>query len=255
MTVVGTSAATFTTALSDLRSAQKSSKGAPLYSRFVNRPLGRVFAATAYRMGWTPNQVTYLSAAFTFAGVVTVAIAPPTVRVGPAVALALVIGYALDSADGQLARLRGGGSVAGEWLDHMIDAVKVASIHVAVLLSLYRWFHLDARWLLVPLLFLVASTVHFFGMILRDSLVRMHRPQTTGLPPPTPAESTFRALLKLPVDYGIWCLSFVVLGFHQVFFGVYAVLAVAMVGYLALAVVKWRGEVQDLAARTLGEQR
>ena len=36
--------------------AQKSNHNAPAYSRWVNRPLGRVFAATAYRLGITPNQ-------------------------------------------------------------------------------------------------------------------------------------------------------------------------------------------------------
>ena len=51
----------------------------------------------------------------------------------------LVVGYAFDAADGQLARLRGGGIIAGEWLDHMVDAIKVASLHLAVLVGLYRF--------------------------------------------------------------------------------------------------------------------
>ena len=51
-------------ALRDLQAAQKSSKGAPAYSRFVNRPLGRRFAAAAYRLGATPNVVTAVSACF-----------------------------------------------------------------------------------------------------------------------------------------------------------------------------------------------
>ena len=126
-----------------LRHAQKSAKGAPPYSLFVNRPLGRVLAAAAYQMGLTPNQVTYISAAMHLRRPLVLALAPATWPVGLLVTVMLVLGYALDSADGQLARLRGGGSLLGEWLDHMIDSVKVAALHLAVLVSLYRNFDLD----------------------------------------------------------------------------------------------------------------
>ena len=50
-------------ALHTLKSRQKSGKGAPAYSRFVNRRLGRYLAAAAYQAGLTPNAVTALSRA------------------------------------------------------------------------------------------------------------------------------------------------------------------------------------------------
>ena len=62
-----------------------------------------------------------------------------------------MFGYALDSADGQVARLTGGGSLLGEWLDHMIDSTKIAALHLAVLLHACRHTDLPAGWLLVPL--------------------------------------------------------------------------------------------------------
>ncbi|HSU37703.1 MAG TPA: CDP-alcohol phosphatidyltransferase family protein, partial [Propionibacteriaceae bacterium] len=154
----------FSAALFRLRSAQKSGKGAPPYSLYVNRPLGRVFAAAAYQIGLTPNQVTYISATFTFVGLFVLALAPATWPVGLLVTVVLVLGYAFDAADGQLARLRGGGSLLGEWLDHMIDSVKVAALHLAVLVTLYRNFDLDPLWFAVPIGFTVVSSVHFFGM-------------------------------------------------------------------------------------------
>jgi phosphatidylglycerophosphate synthase len=83
----------------------------------------------------TPIQVTVISAGLTFAGIVTSAMVSPAPSVAAAVCLLLVFGYALDAADGQLARLRGGGSIAGEWLDHVVDAAKIASLHLAVLMS------------------------------------------------------------------------------------------------------------------------
>ena len=238
----------FGAALGRLRSAQKSSKGAPPYSLFVNRPAGRLIAAAAYRLGLTPNQVTYISAAWTFGGIALLGLAPPTAGVGLAVALLLMVGYAFDAADGQLARLRGGGSLVGEWLDHMIDAVKISALHLAVAVTVFRSFEVGLGWLIAPLAFTVVASVHFFGMILVDLLTRAQRARAgLGPVPPQPASLT-TTLLKLPTDYGVLCLSFVLLGARPVFLAVYAVLAAASAGYLLLVVRKWRGDVAALDA-------
>ena len=238
----------FREALTRLRHAQKSARGAPPYSVFVNRPIGRVLAAAAFRAGLSPNQVTALSAVVTLGGVVLLAAARPTWPVGVAVCVLLVLGYALDAADGQLARLRGGGSMTGEWLDHTVDSVKVVVVHLAVLLAWYLHLDLAPAWLVVPLAFATASSVHFFGMILVDLLARTTRAEL-GLPAPTkvaPGAST--ALLKLPTDYGVFCLATVLLGAHTLFVGVYTVLAAATVGYTLLVVGKWYRDVRALDA-------
>lgn len=242
-------ASTFGSSLEALRSAQKGRKGAPPYSLFVNRPLGRVFAAAANALGLRPNQVTAVSALFTFAAILLLALAPATWWVGLLVAAGLVIGYALDSADGQLARLQGGGSLTGEWLDHMIDSVKVSVLHLAVLITMFRSFDLSSSlWLLVPLLFAAASGVHFFGMILIELMARVQRAKHPDLGPPAQQASLRNTLLKLPTDYGILCLSFAILGSHLVFLGVYAFLAAATAGYTALVVGKWYRDVRQLDA-------
>jgi phosphatidylglycerophosphate synthase len=236
----------FRTSLTRLRSAQKAGKGAPPYSLFINRPLGRVLAAAAHQLRMTPNQVTYVSAACTFAGLAVLALAPASWWVGLLVMICLVLGYAFDSADGQLARLRGGGSLLGEWLDHMIDSAKVATVHLAVLVTLYRNFDLAVGWLVVPLVFTVVSAVHFFGMILVDLLARARRAEA-GVPAPALAPANLpKTLMKLPTDYGVLCLVFVLLGAHPVFLGVYTFLAVATTGYTLLVVRKWRSDVVAL---------
>lgn len=215
---------------------QKSAKGAPAYSRFVNRRLGRLLAAVAYHRGLTPNGVTALSAACSFVGIAVIALVRPSWPVGVAVALLLVLGYALDAADGQLARLRGGGSMSGEWLDHMIDATKISSLHLAVLIAAYRFFDLPATgWLLVPMGFAVVGAVAFFAMILNDQLRR----QAGAAPAPGGKASALKALLVVPTDYGLLCVAFVLLGAPLVFFAVYTVLFVGSAGYLLLAVRKW----------------
>jgi phosphatidylglycerophosphate synthase len=227
-----------------LAASQKSSKGAPAYSRFVNRPLGRVLAAVAYRLGLTPNTVSAASAALTAIGIAVLALAPPAAGTAVAVCAALVLGYALDAADGQLARLRGGGTLSGEWLDHMIDAVKISTLHVVVAVTVYRSFGVDERWTLVPLGFGVVAAVHFFGTILGDQL-RRQRPASVR---PGARTSTLRSLAVLPTDYGVLCLAFALLGLPRAFLACYTVLFVGTAGYLALAVVKWFRDMQALDA-------
>lgn len=238
----------FRDALAQLRGAQKSARGGPPYSIFVNRPIGRVLAALAFRAGMTPDQVTGLSAVATFAGVGLLAAAPATWPTGVAVCVLLVLGYALDSADGQLARLRGGGSLRGEWLDHTVDSLKVVVVHLAVLVTFYLHLDLPSGWLLVPLAFAVASSVHFFGMILVDLLARATRAELGLAAPAKVAPGASTALLKLPTDYGVFCLATALLGAHLLFVGVYTLLAAATVGYTLLVVVKWRRDVTALDA-------
>ncbi len=225
---------------------QKSAKGAPPYSLYVNRPLGRQFARVANALGLSPNQVTMISAGFTFAAIVLLAVATPSPIIGVLVAAGLALGYALDSADGQLARLQGGGSITGEWLDHMIDSVKVSALHVAVLITAFRSFELPGPvWLLVPVLFAVVSAVHFFGMVLVDLLARVQRAKS-GRSPGAAGFSRRNTLLKLPTDYGILCLAFVLLGFPTAFMIVYTGLAVATTGYLIMVSAKWYRDVRGL---------
>jgi phosphatidylglycerophosphate synthase len=242
----------FSASYRQLRRAQKNTPGAPAYSLYVNRPLGRVLAAAAHQVGLTPNQVTYLSALCSLVGIVLLALLPPTWLTGVGVCVALVLGYALDSADGQLARLRGGGSAVGEWLDHMIDSAKVSSVHLAVLIAFFRHNPLGSTvWLLVPLVFTVVSAVHFFGMILVDQLVRIARARSGSPPPPRVSPSPLRTLLKIPTDYGVLCLIFLLLGAPVVFFGAYSLLALGSTGYLVLVLRKWRGDVAALDADTV----
>ena len=235
-----------------LKSRQKPGKGAPAYSRFVNRRLGRYLAAAAYQAGLTPNAVTALSGLCSFAAIVLLATMPPSVSLAIAVTTGLVLGYALDSADGQLARLRGGGSRTGEWLDHMVDSVKVSSLHLAVLIFLFRSGAMPSQaWLLVPIGFTVVAAVSFFAMILNDQLRRASglRSDQDAAADPNQSASTLRSLLVIPTDYGVLCLIFVLLGWPIAFLGAYTVLFVGSAGYLLLASVKWFRDMRALDRR------
>jgi phosphatidylglycerophosphate synthase len=230
-----------------LAGAQKHTPGAPAYSRYVNRPLGRRLAAAGFLAGLTPNVITGISAAFSFAGIAVVALVRPTWWSGLVVCLALVVGYAFDAADGQLARLRGGGSHAGEWLDHMVDAAKISALHLAVLIAAYRFFDLgSAGWLLVPVGFVLVANVMFFGMILND-LLRARQAAQTGVPVVRDRRpSLVRSLLVVPTDYGLLCAVFLLLGAPTAFFAVYALLFGANAAFLVLAAVKWFRDMAGL---------
>jgi phosphatidylglycerophosphate synthase len=234
----------FREALDGLRHAQKTAKGAPAYSRLVNRRLGRVLAAAAYVLRMTPDQVTAVSAACTFAGIATIATVSPSPASAVAVCGLLVIGYALDAADGQLARLRGGGSVAGEWLDHVVDAAKLASLHLAVLINWYRFVDRSDAQLLVPIAYQVTASVLFFVIMLNDRIRRAQRGSSAMLLAGEDTSSTLYSLAVVPTDYGVLCLSFALLFWDAGFLWVYTALMVSNAAFTAIALVKWYREMR-----------
>lgn len=248
-TRVRASESSYRSALARLPSHQKTAKGAPAYSRFVNRRLGRHLAALAFATGRTPNQVTGVSATFTFAAIVVLALVRPSYVVALVIPLLLLTGYAFDSADGQLARLRGGGSPAGEWLDHVVDAVKTAALHAAVLISAYRFIDLPGQgrgWLLVPLVYGVVASSWFFTVVLTDLLRRAHH-SPAGTPvvaAGTPAPLV-RSLLALPTDYGVLCLVFLLLAAPQLFLVGYTLMFVGNVVIFAAALLSWYRELSS----------
>lgn len=247
---------TYGQALRRLRDAQKSAKGVSLYSRYVNRPVGRVFAAAAYRVRLTPNQVTLLSAAFSAAGITALAVYAPSRVLAGAVYAALAAGFALDSADGQLARLLDAGGPAGEWLDHVVDCAKITALHAAVLLAFYRHFDLPGEaWLLLPLGFQLTAVLIFFGGLLTDKLKPKPRPAATPQPQPHSHShprpqpvppSRIRAVALLPVDYGVLCTVFLLLGSRTAFRWAYLALFAVHAAFLAAFLTKWFRELRRL---------
>ncbi|MFF2539880.1 CDP-alcohol phosphatidyltransferase family protein [Streptomyces cyaneofuscatus] len=234
------------TVLRELRGAQKSAKGVSLYSRYVNRPAGRILAAGAYRAGLTPNQVTLISALFTYAALAAVALVEPSWTLALLVYAALAIGFAFDSADGQLARLTGRGGPDGEWLDHVVDCGKLVLVHTAVLISFHRFGELPSdAWLLLPLGFQLAAVVTFCAGLLREKLGKAAAAGATAGTPAAPV-SRVRAVALLPADYGVFCLVFLLLGAPGAFRAGYAVLAVVHTLFLAAFLTKWFRELRAL---------
>lgn len=231
-----------------LAGAQKpAARSAPAYSRYVNRRLGRYLAAWAYRRGLTPNGVTAISAVFTFSAIALLVLFPPSWGLGFAVAAGLLIGYAFDSADGQLSRLQGRSSLSGEWLDHMVDALKAVTMPIALAVGFYRFEVVPVPWLLVPLGFAIVSAVLFFCMILTEQLRRQHSSLPLAVDAPG-RPSWLRALAVAPMDYGLLCVSFILLGWVPLFATVYTLLFAFTTVFLLLAAVKWFRELSGATA-------
>ncbi|CAI9390038.1 CDP-alcohol phosphatidyltransferase family protein [Microbacterium sp. T2.11-28] len=228
-----TTASTFRQRFELLRAAQKRRTGVPLYTLAVNRPVGRVIAAASPR-GITPNHLTAIGALFTFAGILYLLVWAEGGLASALVGVALVVGFFFDSADGQLARLRGGGSAAGEWLDHVIDGIRIVLLHIATLAFLLRTEAVPT-WLAFTLctVFVVAASATFFAGSLFEKL-------TTGAPrTQVTSGSRLRSALMLPVDYGVTCWLYLLTAVVPVFVVIYALAALAKVGTTSMLLAKW----------------
>lgn len=231
------------TAYADLARAQKPPYGTPAYSRFVNRPFGRALAAVAASIGLTPNQVSVLSAACSFSAIAVLASASPSPAGALTVTVLLVLGYSLDSADGQVARLLGIRSRFGEWLDHMIDCVKMSALHLAVLVQLIRFSDAPEWVIAIPMIYLVADNTSFFGMMLVDQMRRAVGETTTKQ---SGSLSLTWSLAILPSDYGALCIVFLALPWTGVFVLLYGLFCAGAVLLLAAAFWRWGSQLRTL---------
>ena len=211
--------------------SRKPAAGTPAYLRHVNRPAGAVVARYAFVGGRTPNQLTAAGAVVAGLGLAAVLVSvrwPWASTLGGALLLGA---YVLDSADGQLARLRGGGSAAGEWLDHVVDVAKSSAVHaVAVVVVLTHGPTLPAGWGAVPLVAGAVSATGFFAFVLRDQLLR-------GRPagPSVPLGGRWHAVGTLLHDHALVCLVLATAGWAQLFIAVYTAHTVASAAVLTRA--------------------
>lgn len=230
-----------------LDAAQKPSGGVPAYTRWINRRGARIVAAAAAASGIGPNGVTFLSLLLSVSGMIALVLLPDAAWAGLPVAFLLAAGYLFDSADGQLARLTGTSTKAGEWLDHVVDAFRTPAIHCALALALV--LNRPTLWW-VAILAIVHSLVvsgQFLSQILAEALIRRRGgTQRRG--------GTLRSFVLLPTDPGTLCWSFAVWGFPRVFAVVYSLLTLVAVAHSAVSLMR---RYADLCAleENLGEER
>ncbi|WP_217181698.1 CDP-alcohol phosphatidyltransferase family protein [Streptomyces sp. AC495_CC817] len=208
----------FRSYLADLNRAQKSGAGVPAYTRWVNRRLARGVAASAAALGLSPNAVTMASAALSAAGLAVMIAVGPTWWSALLTGALLAAGYVFDSADGQVSRLTGTSSPAGEWLDHVVDAIRTPAIHLTVAVAVML-HEPQLVWLaVVALLFTIMSVGQFMSQILAEQLVRNSGGEAAE------ANGARKSIMLLPTDTGVLCWSFALWCVPPVFAVVYSAL-------------------------------
>lgn len=228
-------------AYAELARAQKSGAGVPWYMRVVNRRLGRMIAAVASQGSLTPAHMTLAGSVAFLLGVGLVVGVSPSLPMAVAATLLLQLGFAFDAADGQLARLRGGGSPAGEWLDHVVDFGRNLMFHLAVLVGVYRFTDVPEVVLMVPMVFGLVSTLRFFAQILAEQLAR--RDPVAG----PDAVPRFGAWIQAPADIGLLNLVVLLWPWTPAFLWAYGILAA--LNTLLLAATLLRRYVELAALR------
>ncbi|MGP9608354.1 CDP-alcohol phosphatidyltransferase family protein [Glutamicibacter sp. AOP33-2CA-4] len=233
-------------AVSRLSAAQKSGQGVPAYLRWVNRGIGRRMGAMAYVLGLSPNAVTLLSAAVSFTGIGIIALAAPNAVMSWLAVVLLLTGYALDSADGQLARLLGVSSPAGEWLDHVVDALRLPAFHLGVAIGLYRRADAEIWTAALAVAFALVASTWFIGQLLAEKL----GPKSVRAPGSD--ASAWVSLAKQPYDVST---SFLTMLFFP-WLGTFIVLYAALLVFTALvAVLSLYRKYRWLASVTAGSSQ
>lgn len=130
-------------------------RGGNLYTQIVSQRLGAAFAHTGHRLGLAPTALTLTNLVFGLGAAILVIVVTPSAVAGSlpwwpfaiVAALAWQIAYALDCADGQLARAAGQRSNAGARVDILCDVVTqsafvaaVVSVAVAYSPDIPAWF-------------------------------------------------------------------------------------------------------------------
>lgn len=243
MQTANTGEITFRSALARLDSAQKPGGGVPAYTRWINRRLARLVAAAAASLGISADTVTLISGLISVLALVVLVMGPVTLWTGLVVAVLLALGYVFDSADGQVARLTGTSGPAGEWLDHVVDAVRTPGIHVAIVLAVAGQGLMGLSFVqYTALAFTLLTVGQFMSQVLAEQLARAHGSGEL----PTSGKRR-QSLLLLPVDMGVICWIFCVWGAPALFSVVYSLTFVINLIYTGISMVRKR---RKLALKT-----
>jgi phosphatidylglycerophosphate synthase len=207
-----------------LVAASKKSKGS-LYTRYVNRNAAIPLTYTFWRLGTHPNMVSVFSSAVTHTALVLLLVVGVSIPIAVTAYVLLVLGYMLDSCDGQLARVSGKTSKFGEWLDHTLDVVKLLTFNLTLsYLLIIHAIEGTLSWDLVLgaiVLNLVLQPAHFFAIILKSFLFDDERASDQHNVSTLHRAGGMLRLLRNGADYGLFMLIVLLLPFIEVFLYVY----------------------------------
>lgn len=216
------------------------------YAGYVTRTAGAAMAVALEDTRATPNSVTLLGLAVHTVAALVLAMAALPIEPAPWIAVLLLwqIGFALDGADGQLARLRRRASAFGAWLDTWADVVTHVLVYGALALYVARALGFDgtAAVLFTAILF----GCHLTQLVAGWQHVRVRTEPAIERPSPLLARA-MRAIHLL--DYGWFLLVAAALLPWPVALWLFLIISSGL--HAAAAVVQlalnWRRELRDQA--------
>ena len=169
----------------------------------------------------------------TCAGVVVIALLPARFELMVVAYLLLAFAYVLDSADGFVARLTHTASSAGEWLDHVLDAIKVCLFHGALLVVFMRADIGDYIGVLVALIALSAHLCMFFAETL---FLKLSVESRAGEPR---GPTQLGRLIFFPLDWGVMIMVVMLTPWYDAFLLAYGALAMLLMTALLTRSVRY----------------
>ncbi|MEH0842959.1 CDP-alcohol phosphatidyltransferase family protein [Micromonospora sp. CPCC 205711] len=174
-------------------------RGGGLFSESVSQRLGAMFALVAQRLGLRPTALSIGNLVLGLATSVTVVALADRVAAGdvPAWVVGLValvgwqVAYALDCADGQLARVTGTGSAAGARVDVLCDVAAQIALVAALAATVVAQHPGVPTWLMVT--FAGTWMVNLVTSVMQSGPNAASMVTSTSLPV---------RLVKLVRDYG-----------------------------------------------------
>ncbi len=203
--------------------SKKNGKG-PLYTRYVNRNAAIPFTFLFWKLGLSPNAVSFISSLLTHTGLALLMAFQPTVAICVTVYLFLAIGFVTDCCDGQLARVSGKTSRLGEWLDHSFDAIKSITVPLILGFALIRESIAGDLSLTLAftatLLNVLSLSTHFFVISLKGMLLGKEEADTMSVEANNWRGRIMRSITYL-ADYGIYIMTVLLLPWPSLFLKVY----------------------------------
>lgn len=181
----------------------KYSAGGHPATRLISQPAGAVLAWVAWRAGLSPNAVTTLAASLSTVGALAYATLP-----GGFVSIFICIlltqlAYALDCADGQLARATGRSSRLGAWWDVYCDYLALSTLAFAILFRFQRFSH-EYDFMIVPcVLFFMFGRI---GSLYSSTMARVWVGKDAGEGTVGLLRNTVRAMIDTTVTLFAVCV-------------------------------------------------
>jgi len=205
----------------------------------VTQPIATVAVLLFARLGVSPNAVTVTKAVVLIAAAGVVFMEQAAPWTGVVFAVASQLSYALDGADGALARVTGRSSQFGGWFDLLLDRITHVSVLALLGLALLGdgFSRSDAIGAIAPvLLLMVVSVAYHNGFNLRGALFPSTGSQESPAVPFSVARAG-QAVLLTTCDFGffMFILSIGLMG-GSLIAAVWVTAALHSIGLAALVV-------------------